>query len=327
MMKSLVDVSVLLIFFNRPEKTRQVFEQIKKARPAKLFLYQDGARVGRPDDIGNCNQCRAIVENIDWECEVYKLYQEKNYGCDPSEFLAIRWMFNHVDRGIILEDDDVPTIGFFRFCKELLDKYADNEDISTISGMNHLNVWAPAKSDADYFFAHGSSIWGWATWKRFVDMWDVSYSFLDDPEKMQRMRDNFVSSRTMKSDRVNFDMFVKKCEEHRQTGKEFYETLVSSTRILHGQMGIFPTKNMISNIGFSGERTHGDFDLRMLPKATQKVYSIERHELTTPIKHPKTVCASDEYVMKKECLMTPTIFTFPLRWLESKIRGWVYGRK
>ena len=326
-MKPLVDVPVLLIFFNRPEKTRQVFDQIKQAKPTKLFLYQDGARIDRADDIENINQCRSIVEDINWECEVHRLYQQKNYGCDPSEFLAIKWMFNHVDRGIILEDDDVPAICFFAFCKELLDKYADNNNISTISGMNHLNEWAPANSDADYFFAHGSSIWGWATWKRFVDMWDTSYSFLDNPEKLQMMRTNFLSSRTMKSDRVNFDMYVKKCKEHRKTGKEFYETLVSSTRILNNQMSIFPTKNMISNIGFSGERTHGDFDLRMLPRATQKVYNIERHELVAPIRHPEIICASDEYVIKKEHLMTPTIFSWPLRWIEAKIRGWIYGRK
>lgn len=38
------DIAVLLIFFNRPEPFRLVFDEVKKARPSKLFLYQDGAR-------------------------------------------------------------------------------------------------------------------------------------------------------------------------------------------------------------------------------------------------------------------------------------------
>ncbi len=39
-----VDISVLILFYNRPERLREVFAQVKRARPARLFLYQDGAR-------------------------------------------------------------------------------------------------------------------------------------------------------------------------------------------------------------------------------------------------------------------------------------------
>ena len=42
---SQIDVAVLLIFFNRPEKFKEVFAQVQKAKPSKLFLYQDGARL------------------------------------------------------------------------------------------------------------------------------------------------------------------------------------------------------------------------------------------------------------------------------------------
>ena len=123
-MQSKVDVPVLIIFFNRPNMVAQVFEKIREARPSKLFLYQDGARDGREDDLVNVAKCREVVEKaIDWECEVHRLYQTKNFGCDPSEYLAIRWFFNHVEAGIILEDDDVPSVSFFSYCKELLEKY------------------------------------------------------------------------------------------------------------------------------------------------------------------------------------------------------------
>ena len=40
----LVDVPVLILFFNRPQQLSQVFEQVRNARPSKLFLYQDGPR-------------------------------------------------------------------------------------------------------------------------------------------------------------------------------------------------------------------------------------------------------------------------------------------
>ena len=321
-MKALVDVPVLVIFFNRPKMLNRVFEQIRKARPSKLFLYQDGVRQGREDDIENVKKCRRIVENINWDCKVYHLYQQKNYGCDPSEYIAIRWFFDHVDRGIILEDDDVPAVSFFRYCKELLDKYADDERIATISGMNHLKKWGT--DSEDYFFAHASSIWGWATWRRFVDMWDTKYSFLDSQEKLSIMKKNFVESKTMKSDRVRYDLYIKKCVEHRNSGKEFYETLVSSTRLLHNQLGIFPAKNMISNIGNEGESTHGTSTLKLLPRATQKVFDIPLYEMPFPLRHPNIVRAKDKYIMRKESLMTASIFNYPFRWIESKVRMMIY---
>lgn len=120
MKPALVDVSVLILFFNRPKLLAQVFEQVKKARPARLFLYQDGPRGER--DMPGIEACRKVVADIDWECEVHHNYQEKNYGCDPSEYMAQKWAFSLSDKCIVLEDDDVPAVSFFGFCKELLDK-------------------------------------------------------------------------------------------------------------------------------------------------------------------------------------------------------------
>ena len=98
MKPSLVDVPVLILFFNRPQQLSQVFEQVRKARPSKLFLYQDGPRGER--DLPGIKACREVVDQIDWECEVHRKYQEKNYGCDPSEYISQKWAFSMVDKCI-----------------------------------------------------------------------------------------------------------------------------------------------------------------------------------------------------------------------------------
>ena len=166
MHQSKIDIAVLCVFFIRPDTFSQVFEQVRKARPSKLFLYQDGPREGKGDE-ERIAQCRRIAEEgIDWECEVYRNYQERNVGCDPSMYNAICWMFSHVEKGIILEDDIVASQSFFPFCKELLDRYENDNRVFTIAGMNHLDVYGP--EDADYFFPavprsgdgpHGSAVW------------------------------------------------------------------------------------------------------------------------------------------------------------------------
>ena len=117
----LVDVPVLILFFNRPQQLSQVFEQVRNARPSKLFLYQDGPR--SEHDLPGIKACREVTDQIDWDCEVHRMYQEKNYGCDPSEYISQKWAFSMVDKCIVLEDDDVPSVSFFTFCKEMLDKY------------------------------------------------------------------------------------------------------------------------------------------------------------------------------------------------------------
>ena len=56
MKSALVDVPVLILFFNRPQQLSQVFEQVKKARPSRLFLYQDGARNEREIGRASCRE-------------------------------------------------------------------------------------------------------------------------------------------------------------------------------------------------------------------------------------------------------------------------------
>lgn len=96
------DVAVLILFFNRPDHLRRVFDEVRKARPSKLFLYQDGPRGER--DMPGIEACRRVVEDIDWQCEVHRKYQERNFGCDPSEYISQKWAFSIVDRCIVLEE-------------------------------------------------------------------------------------------------------------------------------------------------------------------------------------------------------------------------------
>ena len=100
---SKIDVAVLITFFVRPDTLQKVFDSVREARPSTLLLWQDGPRLNRPDDLINIEKCREIVENIDWECTVYRNYHSDNMGCDPSTFLAQKWAFGLVDKCIITE--------------------------------------------------------------------------------------------------------------------------------------------------------------------------------------------------------------------------------
>lgn len=273
-----IDVSVLILFFNRADVLEKVFAEVKKARPAKLFLYQDGPRGER--DMPGIMACREVVSQVDWQCEVHTMYQEKNYGCDPSEYISQKWAFSHVDKCIVLEDDDVPTQSFFPFCKEMLDRYEHDERIGMICGFNPDEKTTDC--EGDYFFSTNFSISGWASWRRVLDRWDEHYTFLDNEEAMQRLH-------ALAEERKLWKELIPRCYAHRAQGKAFYETIFHACLLLNSQLAVVPRLNQINNIGITEDSTHFSGSVEMLPRGYRRLFTMGRHELQFPLRHPQYV--------------------------------------
>ena len=281
---ALVDVAVLILFFNRPEPLSAVFEQVKKARPSKLFLYQDGPRGEK--DMPGILACRKIVDEIDWECEVHQWYQEKNFSCDPSEYLSQKWAFSIVEKCIVLEDDDIPSLSFFPFCKELLDKYEHDTRISMITGINYDEI--SKDMPYDYFFATTFSISGWASWRRVIDQWDEHYSFLDDAFNLRQLEE-YIKERKYQKE------FIEFCRHHRESGKAYYETIFHAAIFFNSGLSIVPAKNMINNLGATAGSTHFGGSNDLLPRGYRRIFTMQRHELNFPLKHPRYVIENVGY--------------------------------
>ncbi len=267
-------MNVLILFFNRPQSLQPVFDTVRQARPHHLFLYQDGPRGDR--DLPGIEACREVVSHVDWPCEVHRLYQEKNYGCDPSEFLAQRWALSIVDRCIFLEDDDIPSQSFFRFCDEMLERYKDDARVSMVAGFNTEDEWA---SPYDYLFTSTLSIWGWATWRRVVEQWDEHYTWLDNAETVARMED--VMRR--RGDRMEM---LRMARDHRASGKAFYETILWAHMMQTNTLAVMPTKNLVRNLGPAGDSVHFSATLETLPTRLRRLHTMQPHDLQWPLRHP-----------------------------------------
>lgn len=290
MKKALIDISVLLIFFTRHEQFKYVFEQVRKARPRRLFLYQDGPRENHPDDLLNIMKCRAITENIDWECEVQRKFQEKNIGVDPSGYLADIWAFSQTDKCIVLEDDVVPSVSFFGFCKQMLDKYESNKQVMLISGFNVEEVTQDITSD--YFFSKTTFTWGWASWSRVVNQWDPQYKFLDNHIQREKVQKYIQKNNLVKS-------MIQVFYNHRYSGKEHFETILISNQYLHEGLTIVPQKNMINNIGIAEGSTHYAENINYLPKGLRRIFTMKRYELAlSNLVHPKGIVDFPKYQIR-----------------------------
>lgn len=281
-----IDVPVLLIFFARPNEFRKVFESVREAKPRILLLWQDGPRRGREDDKNSIEECRKIVENIDWECIVHKNYHDTNIGCDPSTYMAHRWAFSIVDKCIVLEDDFIANQSFYIYCKELLDRYENDERVNHICGINMLGNFKECPND--YLFAYTGSN-AWASWARVVNRWDDSYKFLNDEYTMNNLRRKYGKI---------FDLWESTAKSHQKTGKVYWESILCFDSLLNGRYAIIPKKNMVINIGMTPDSTHSRAEKKYLTKTEQKIFNMKQYEMKFPMKHPHYMVPDYEYMRR-----------------------------
>ncbi|QYJ03942.1 hypothetical protein KUV85_16720 [Nocardioides panacisoli] len=166
---------VVLIAFRRPDVTRRNLAAIRAARPTRLFLVADGPRPDRPEEAQRCAEVRDVLEQVDWPCEVERRYADANLGLEANVELGLDWVFSRVDRAIVLEDDCIPDPSFFRYCAELLDRYADEPRVWQIGGDTH-HVPTEMYEGHSYAFSTWASVWGWATW---ADRWHAHRAEFD----------------------------------------------------------------------------------------------------------------------------------------------------
>lgn len=284
-----LETPVALVFFTRAETLEKVFSEVRKAQPQKLFLIQDGPRANHPTDEAKIMECRKIVENVDWECEIYKNYSEVNLGCGKRPASGITWVFEHVEKAIIVEDDCVPCPTFFQYCEEMLNRYENDERISYISGLNHFQEWDCGKYS--YFFAKTGAIWGWATWRRawqkydyYVDM--IQDSYIKRLLLMQNPRKDIAKSKVSGWD------FVNKTKETKEK-LSYWDVQWGIEKYSRNQLVIIPKYNQINNIGVGENSTHAKTTKKR--KKFKHFFFIPTRELEFPLVHQHVCMCDMEY--------------------------------
>ncbi|MFB6226475.1 MAG: glycosyltransferase family 2 protein [Candidatus Paceibacteria bacterium] len=273
----ILNAPVLFLVFNRLDTTKKVFEEIRKARPKKLFIAADGPRTKeekkKTDEVRNY-----VLKNIDWDCKVKKFFRKKNLGCKYAVSGAIDWFFENVEQGIILEDDTLPSQSFFRFCQELLEKYKKEEKVMHISG---TNVEGVSDIEESYLFSKTFNVWGWATWKRAWKCYDVE------------MRDwiryrSFSGLKDLGYRGLFWSLNARRILNLTYKGKiDTWDYQWDFACRKKGGLSIIPQKNLITNIGFE-EGTH-------TTNYKKENKSLKRFEISFPLEHNLHVKPSQFY--------------------------------
>ena len=270
-MKNILKTPVVLIIFNRPNTTEIVFKEIAKAKPEILFVIADGPRPNYPEDVEKCAATRRIIDKVNWKCEIIKNYSDENLGCWKRVPTGISWVFDNVEEAIIFEDDCRPNQSFFKFCEKLLDEYRDDERVMQICGNNFQ--LKKVQNKYSYFFSNHNICWGWATWRRAWEHYDIGVKLWPALKKTSWLI-NLVKD--YKAYDYWADKFTRAFENDGNIGTWDYQWTFACWA-QHG-LSILPNTTLVSNIGFGENATH--------TKKVSKIAYLPTEKMYFPLKHP-----------------------------------------
>jgi hypothetical protein len=262
---------VALFVFNRPAHTKRVFEEIKKARPEKLLIVSDGARRDVSGEAALVSECREIVSQVDWQCEVLRDFAEQNLGCRTRLSSGLDWIFSQVNEAIILEDDCLPTSSFFIFMSELLQRYRDDPRVGSISGFNPIPT-PINEGDQSYFFSAYPSVWGWATWRRVWKDYDVNISEWPSLDRAGVLERTLISGRAVAFWRRSLTNVYKK-------EIDTWDYQLTLLHLKNSLLSIAPGVNLVTNTGFGQGATH-------TLNSSDALADFPASEIAFPLVHP-----------------------------------------
>ncbi len=278
------DVPVAIFIFNRPSTTKRVFDRIRLIKPRKLLIVADGARNEAERIL--CQESISIVENTDWNCTIERNYSRKNLGVVTRFVTGLDWIFSICEEAIILEDDCLPDVSFFHYCRRLLEKYRFDDNVMLVSGQT---MTPPGKFTTDsYYFSRFALIWGWATWrsswKRFHEGMKL-WTYLRTTDWLSDIIENPVLCEYW---RKSFDRAL---DGHVNTWDYQWMFIF----FLFGGLSVIPGRNLISNIGFGPDSVN-------TKDVNSENANLPTYPMQFPLRHPSKVevdFQADKYIAEK----------------------------
>jgi len=247
----MIEIPVLLIGFNRPDTIQKVFDKIRDVEPKKLYVSIDGPRQGKVGEDKLCDEVKSIVQKVDWQCESFYLFNEKNRGAELTVSNAVSWALKNEEYVIVLEDDVVVPKSFFEFMQDMLLKYKDEQQVGMVSGCNYTPVKIP--NNEDYLFGIHGHTWGWGTWKRAWQMFDLNINDFDNSLKPEFL--NKISN--SESEKKYYNELFSRMKLAGKGGNT-WDHCWYYIRITRELLSVIPRVNLTSNIGIYGFHADGE---------------------------------------------------------------------
>jgi hypothetical protein len=141
------------------------FPAIKNYQPEKLYIVCDGPRPSNDSDKNNIDQCVFYIKNnVDWKCNITWIISNENLGCGKRVSSGLSRVFSSEEFSLIIEDDCICSLDFFKFCEFIYRNKADFAKVAHISGSSFTGDLIRDLSSECGYYSKIAEMWGWATW-------------------------------------------------------------------------------------------------------------------------------------------------------------------
>ena len=306
------DIPVVMIVYKRLDLTKRSFAPIRELQPKELYIISDGPRSAEEEE--KVQAVRSYIEeHIDWPCHVHKNYAKKNMWLRYRMPSGMQWVFETADKAVFVEDDIDTSRNFFEFCRDMLNHYESDDRVLMVTGSN-IYAGDDSFGIGDITFSAFASIWGWATWKRAWEQYDVNIHSWREIRKTGQLK-KILHKNVYDYYKILYD----------DLQYHWYRTWDHQwTYLMHiGKgVGIVPKYNLINNIGMGSAEGEHPADSQ---ERVDFVSSVLRGEIKLPIHYPEKVArnaAYDDMYQQR----TYTVKTGFLKKVKYGIRAWYYGK-
>jgi hypothetical protein len=289
-----LETPIAFCIFNRPELTSRVFAAIARQKPKRLLVVADGPRESHPSDVQRVQKARAVLDRIDWPCELQTNFSDVNLGCRQRMATGISWAFEQADELVILEDDCLPDESFFAYCEQLLDRYRHEPQVMMISGNNFQ---PQPRTSNSYYFSRYTHIWGWASWRRAWNTFDLDMNTWPSVRATRSLASAF-------EDPCEYEFWKNIFDQQHASQIDTWDFSWMYACLKNGGLTILPELNLVSNLGFGCDATHTTDE--------QSPLSLLATNRLTKLRHPSEIAqhlAADRWTF--ENILAPAVVASP----------------
>ncbi|EMJ56349.1 glycosyltransferase, group 2 domain protein [Leptospira interrogans serovar Valbuzzi str. Duyster] len=251
---------IALFVYNRPEHTKRTIDSLSNndyAEQSELFVFCDGPKPNTNMD--KIREVRSIVKQATGFKKVIVYEKENNVGLAKSIISGVTELVTKHGKIIVLEDDMITSKYFLTYLNHGLEYYENSNQVVSIHA---YRLPFTAKTPETYFL-RGADCWGWATWKRGWDLFEIDG---------QKLLDKLISEKLI----YQFDMqgsypYTQMLKDQIAGKNDSWAIRWYASTFLQNKLTLYPARSLVFNIGLDASGTHCevtneyDVDLSSIP--------------------------------------------------------------
>ena len=236
---------IALFVYNRPWHTQQTVEALLKsefAEESDLFVFSDAPKNSSSDE--KVKAVRGFIRSTTGFKSLTIVERPHNLGLANSIIDGVTNLCNKYGQVIVLEDDLVTSPYFLKYMNDGLDYYRDEERVISIHGYIY-----PVKAKLpETFFLRGADCWGWATWKRGWDLFELDGEKLLAEIKAQKNIREFNYDGSYDLIGMLYSQIKGKVDS--------WAIRWYASAFINNKLTLYPGESLVLNIGNDGSGTH-----------------------------------------------------------------------